>query len=129
MPKCSTKGRGCIEKNSIQDFNCSVTCEGIYADVHWEDVHMYKETDEGLEDELDLDFNHNDGSEKHKEMYRKLIDNIEKRLRQKGKKGEGRDKKKFLRLVSEYKKFKRNNVQHLRFNSAATSTMFGKSQS
>ena len=87
------------------------------------------EVDDGLKDEFELDFNSNDGSEKHKEMYKRLVDNIEKRLRQKGKKGEERDKKKFLTLVSEYTKFKRNNVQHLRFNSAATSTKFGKSQS
>ena len=36
------------------------------------------------------------------------------------------DKDKYLTLISEYKRFKMNNVQHFRFNSAANSADFGK---
>ena len=31
--KCSPEGRDCIKKHSTETFNCSTTCEGIYADV------------------------------------------------------------------------------------------------
>ena len=37
MEKCSPKGRDCFEKHSSQTFNCSATCEGVYAHVLWED--------------------------------------------------------------------------------------------
>ena len=33
LEKCSPKGRDCIEEIFSQSFNCTVTCEGIYADV------------------------------------------------------------------------------------------------
>ena len=36
-----------------------------------------------------------------------------------GEKGEEVDKEKYKMLVTEYKKFKKTNVQHFRFNSAA----------
>ena len=35
MKMCSPEGRDCIEKMSTSTFNCSVACEGIYADVQW----------------------------------------------------------------------------------------------
>ena len=81
VAKCSPTGRDCIEKNSIESFNCSVTCEGIYADVQ---MRQMKESDE--------------------------------------RKGEELDKQKYIELISEYKKFKRNGVRHFRFNS---SSIFG----
>ena len=33
LKRCSPKGRDCIEASSTQNFNCSVACEGIHADV------------------------------------------------------------------------------------------------
>ena len=48
---CRPLGRDCIERNSFSSFNCSVRCEGIYADVQWvdepmeEDKEFKKETD------------------------------------------------------------------------------------
>ena len=33
MKKCDSKGRDCIEEKSGLTFNCSVSCEGIYADT------------------------------------------------------------------------------------------------
>ena len=35
MKTCSPVGRECIEKNSLNTFNCKVSCEGIYSDVQW----------------------------------------------------------------------------------------------
>ena len=35
---CDDKGRDCIERSSTNTFNCSTTCEGIYADVQQEDM-------------------------------------------------------------------------------------------
>ena len=66
----------------MNTFNCSVSCEGIYADVEW------------------------------------FKDN----------KGNGRDKLKYKRLISEYNTFKRNIVQHFKFVPANDSTMFRKLQ-
>ena len=41
-------------------------------------------------------------------------------------KGEELDKKKYERLVSEYRNFKKQNVRHWRFNSAGDFPKFGK---
>ena len=61
-----------------------------------------------------------------KQMYK----NIRREMKlQKGsiaKRGKEMDKEKYLMLISEYKRFKTNSVQHFRFNSAANSTNFGK---
>ena len=40
MKKCGPEGRDCIEKNSAETFNCSMTCEGMYADINWKDGEM-----------------------------------------------------------------------------------------
>ena len=44
----------------------------------------------------------------------------------KGKNSADLDKMDLLRLISEYKEFKRTHVQHFRFNSEASTAMFGK---
>ena len=41
-------------------------------------------------------------------------------------KGALMDRVKLFRLISEYKEFKRSNVQHFKFKSASSSTIFGK---
>ena len=43
-----------------------------------------------------------------------------------GKGIEEHDKKKYKRLISEYRKFKTKNVKHFRFNSAANMSAFGE---
>ena len=35
MKICGPEGRDCIEKNSAQTYNCSESCEGVYADIYW----------------------------------------------------------------------------------------------
>ena len=39
MKKCTPEGRACIENNSAETFNCSMTCEGMYADIGWKSGH------------------------------------------------------------------------------------------
>ena len=98
MKKCSPEGRACIEQNSVRTFNCSVNCEGIYADVQWVEEGIY-----------------------HGSME-KRIENEESTV---GKRGVEQDKKKYMRLSSEYNLFKEDLVQHFRFNDV-TEPNFGR---
>ena len=45
MKKCGPEGRDCIEQNSAETFNCSMTCDGMYADTNWKDGTMKDEKD------------------------------------------------------------------------------------
>ena len=94
--KCTPYGRDCIEQNFLRTFGCNVTCEGIYADVQW--------TDEALGE--------------------KSCNKPSKRT--KNRNGKDMGTMKMLKLISEYKEFKRNAVQHFRFNSTSRSQSFGK---
>ena len=49
---CGPEGRDCIEENSAQTFNCSFTCEGMYAGVNWKDAEMKNEMDKEKYDKL-----------------------------------------------------------------------------
>ena len=51
LKKCSPRGRGCIERNSADTFNCSVNCEGLYADVKWAEERPADEGRTGKKDE------------------------------------------------------------------------------
>ena len=62
-PKLLAKGRDCIEKYSTETFNCSTTCEGVYADIQC--------TKEGIKEE------------REQPQIAKLIDQYEKYKRQK----------------------------------------------
>ena len=141
MERCSPKGRDCFETNSSQTFNCSVTCEGVYADVQWEeDPIMNKEMqDELIEDETEMVYEGEVGVEaqlerlvdrKLRRVY-KMFTDLERKMKlaegNEDKMGKEMDKEKFWKLLSEYKKFKVENVRHFRFHSNATSSMFGKS--
>ena len=64
----------------------------------------------------------------YKKLYGKMMNDLEKKMT-KGdniKTGEEVDRLKFRRLIGEYKNFKRNRVQHFRFNSASNQTSFGQ---
>ena len=127
MEICSPKGRDCIERNSTKSFNCSTTCEGIYADVQW--VGKKIEEDVEDEDEAEAAVEREVGEELAK-VYRQLAElKKEMKLMKNGgqEKGEELDKEKYKMLISEYRKFKRENVKHFRLNSAENSSSFGKS--
>ena len=56
MKTCSPKGRACIEKKSAETFNCSMTCEGMYADINWKDGKMKNEMDKDKYAELSSEY-------------------------------------------------------------------------
>ena len=55
MAKCDTKGRDCIEDNAASHFNCSISCEGFFADVQFVEDILDNEEDFLAEEELNLD--------------------------------------------------------------------------
>ena len=124
LEMCSPKGRDCIERNSTRSFNCSTTCEGIYADVQW----VGKKIEEDMEDEeaVEIEF-----KGKNDEKLMKRLAHLERKMKLMegalGEKGEELDKEKYKMLIAEYRKFKRENVKHFRFNSAENLSSFGKS--
>ena len=96
---CGPMGRDCIEKNFAETFGCNVTCTGIYADIQW--------TDEPLMEE-DTFVRHKVSKGK-RAIQRKDMVRI-----------------KMLRLISEYKAFKRDIVKHFRFDASSDTSFFGR---
>ena len=95
---CDPEGRSCIEEWTSESFNCSDTCSGIFVDIEREENDIL--TGEG-------------GSTNDYEGM-------------KGKhKGDLLNRKTFAQLVEEYVAFKRNHVQHFRYDAEADSTNFG----
>ena len=108
-----SKGRDYIERNLTTTFNCSTTCEGIYADVQWVEKKMEEEIEEeAVETEM--------GEMVYEELkkLRKRLSDLERNT-----KGEELDKEKYKMLIETEIKI----VKHFRFNSAADSSSFGKS--
>ena len=97
---CSPLDRDCIEGAIGQDFNCSVSCEGIYADVQWLGV-------------LDA------AKKKTEHQWTMLNGKMEKDE-------EILNKKKILALVNEYNTFKKKNVQHFKFSAEANKQSYGE---
>ena len=56
MKKCGPEGRDCIEQNSAETFNCSMTCDGMYADINWKDGKMKDEKDRRKYAKLDSEY-------------------------------------------------------------------------
>ena len=81
-------------------FNCSVSCEGVYADVEWVE-HMV-----GV------------GKEKEQALFW-LMGKIERKQQEE-------NKKKIRRLIDNYNLFKARTVQHFRFNASLNLSSFGK---
>ena len=128
METCSPKGRDCIERNSTRSFSCNKGCEGIYADVQW----VEKKIEEDVEDDeaeaaVERKIKGEVGEELAK-VYKQLAElKTEVKLNSGQEKGEELDKEKYKMLIAEYRKFKRENVKHFKFNSAENSSSFGKS--
>ena len=120
---CGPKDRDCIESNSRKTFKCSSTCKGIYASVHW----VGKSVDEDLTAEKFVDTEDSTPSK----LERRLAA-LEKKLKvmenDRDGKGEEVDVEKYNMLIAEYKRFKKQNVQHIRFQpDTSLSVAFGKS--
>ena len=129
MKICDPKGRDCIERNSTKSFNCSTTCQGVYADIQW----VQKKIDEGLKDEeteeaVETEFK-GKVDEDLNELKKRFAD-LEKDVKllksSGGEKGEELDREKYKMMITEYRKFKAKNVKHFRFNSEENSSIFGK---
>ena len=97
---CNPEGRSCIDLWASQSFNCSDACSGIFVDIEWEEDDIL--TGEGGSTNNNEGVN---GTGKHK--------------------GDLLNRKMFARLVAEYVAFKRNRVQHFRYDAEADSTDYG----
>ena len=140
MKRCNPKGRSCIEKNSIRNFNCSVGCKGIYADVSWESgpleekdgtdpVHWEKEEIErALQGEVDIRQMKTilKGLFLGYSQLEKKMDMMKNGIGKKNKYDDDIETETIKKLIFEYRKFKRRNVRHFRFNENASSSVFGK---
>ena len=122
MRICNPEGRDCVENKLISTFNCSVACEGIYADVQWVENFVEAMEEEPAEDEVEKKLSGQNGEELTLLVYKNLKREI--KMNKEGKKGEELDKQKLKKLMSEYNQFKKNQVQHFRFDSAARTTKF-----
>ena len=97
MKGCSPKGRDCIETKSTQRFNCSLTCEGIHADVEW------------VEDKIMSDLERRGNSKKGFETEKENTQNL----------------RHFSSMIDEYRRFKKGLFSSFNFNANATLTQFG----
>ena len=138
MKKCSPAGRDCIERNIIVSFNCSVSCEGIYADVQW----VNDPIQEGREPEEETEIFHWENEDVESvfveggvniQLLKAMLKSLDKKTMllkksddNRSKRGEDLDKENFKKLISEYRKFKMKNVKHFRFDKNAISSVFGR---
>ena len=106
-----------------------MTCEGVYADVHW--INDIINEDKLVEEEVEAKLLSGEVGDELKKMQKQMLmmyESLRKEMEESfGKRGEEQDREKYMKLLSEYKQFKKNNVRHFRFNSESNSTGFGKS--
>ena len=119
MGTCSSKGRDCIESNYTKFFNCSTTCVGVYAYVQWSDYVI----ENGKVDAQVIKTMLDDPVKKELERIERKIDLV---TRKNDESEDEKDKEKLAELISEYRKFKKDNVRHFRFTSNATTIVYGK---
>ena len=114
---CDPKGRDCIERNSAKVFNCSLSCEGVYASVQW----IGKDVDEDVKDGEAMKTEENDSKELNE--YERRLAAIERKMKSlqndRDGKGDEVDAEKYQMLSGEYRKFKAQRVKHFRLNSKA----------
>ena len=103
---CGPKGWDCIEENGNKNFSCSVTCEGIYSDVQI----VKEQLTETPRKE------HNRNEDITAIVDKVLLDEIEKLRASIGGEEQEEDNKKVLRLVKQYKEFKKKNLPNFLFN-------------
>jgi len=125
MKKCNPEGRDCIEKKATSTFNCSIACNGIYADVQWVENILGETEEKPVEDEVEKKLSGKYVDEKFMLVYKNLKQEMEMIKGSIFKKGDEHEHE-FKKLMSEYKQFKKNQVQHFKFDSASHSTSFGE---
>ena len=102
---CGPNGRDCIERHSSNTFNCSSTCEGIYANVQW----VGKSVDEDLTEDKFAGSKDGEQNQLEKRLDA-LVKYIKKMENDRDGKGEEVDAEKYKMLIAEYKRFKKQNV-------------------
>ena len=108
-------------------FNCSSTCDGLYADVQWVGEELDEETEDESEDILaEMEFKGMEGEQLLRKMYKRIVELERKAELKKGGSAEELDREKFRMMVKEYKEFKKKNMKHFRFTSGANSSSFGE---
>ena len=128
---CDPMGRNCIETNSAETFNCSTSCTGIYADVQWVGSDIEEELKDDTDELGDLKGKVGDDMrfaliEREMKLMRKDFGEIVKSTFGKG--VEEQDRKKYRRLISEYRMFKTRSVKHFRFNNGSDFSAYGRLQ-
>ena len=104
---CGPKGWDCIEENGHKNFSCSVTCQGIYADVQMMKERLTKTPRK----------QHSSIEEIPTTVDNKvLLDEIEKLRASIGGEEQEEDKEKISQLVKQYKEFKKRNLPNFFFN-------------
>ena len=103
----------------------------MYADVQWTDDSLEGQSEDKYANEENGTPNSASVEEdSYNELYAKILNDVRKEIEMlkgdRDRKGKDMDRAKLLRLISEYKEFKRNNIQHYRFKSASSAAMFGK---
>ena len=68
MQICSPNGRDCIEQHSAKTFNCSLACEGIFADISWKVAEMENKKDKKKYQDLSSEYQ--DLKKKHVKYFR-----------------------------------------------------------
>ena len=127
MELCDPIGRDCIERNSANSFNCSTTCEGVYAYIKLNPIEDEMKGEE-VEDVVETE-SKGKVDEHLNKLYKQLGD-LRKEimlLKSNGQeKGKEVDKEKYEKLIAEYRNFKTMNVKHFRFSFAANASAFGE---
>ena len=130
MDTCTPEGRDCIEAKSTSMFNCSTTCDGVYANVQWDGRKSGVNEEDHLENVIETNMIGNASAETGTLLRRlahleKKVKFLEGTLEEKR---EELDKDKYQLLVFEYRKCKTRSVKHFRLDPSANSRSFGKSE-
>ena len=117
--------------NSAKTFNCSTSCTGIYADVQWVGSDIEEELKDDTDELGDLKGKVGDDRrfaliEREMKLMRKDFGEIVKSTFGKG--VQEKDRKKYRRLISEYRKFKTRSVKYFRFNNGSDFSAYGRPQ-
>ena len=98
MEVCGATGRDCIERNHAKSFNCSTTCQGVYADVQWID----KNIDEEMNDnEAEKDAKTGNVDEEIKKLQKRVADLEKWMMNGGGGREEELDREKYKTMIAE----------------------------
>ena len=98
MEVCGATGRDCIERNHAKSFNCSTTCQGVYADVQW----IEKKIEEEMKDqEAEKDAETGNVDEEMKKLQKRVAVLEKWMMNGDGERGEELDREKYKTMIAE----------------------------